>query len=224
MATPLELSELDYIYKKDVASKVKTDSATVPLSSDTETLSTLPIVPSNSVWLQSDVLDQGATVAVSQGVASLQTYVKLVSVHGVGDSQDYPALTGVAWSSGIKNWVNPTYDVTFSPTFYVGPSTGTPPSSGGPFYTIASSIAYPFIFDYQSGILTFLNGVPQIPYPLNDITTGGSPAFKTTYSIWVTAYTYTGTTLASTGSSGITGITGRIYRIYGPYRRDWFYR
>ena len=217
MASDFQSSEIDYLFKKDAASKVKTDSNSTPISATNESYYTSTLVHSDDVWLQSELLNQGP-VGSALPVIQQQINVPMTSIHGVGATQDFPNLVGYSWNSGVKNWIDPSYNLSYSPTFYVGPIGSNPGNSD--VYIIASSSDFPFVFDYKSGILTFLNHLPISPYNLASITRGGVPEYQTTYRIWVTGYTYTGLTLASTGpnsiltsggysgSAGPTGATG----------------
>ena len=186
------MSQTDYLFKKVAANKVKTDSTATPISATNESYYTSNLVQSNNVWLQSRLLS-GGPAGSGAPVVQLRTAVKMTSVHGVGVSQDFPLLIGFSWNSGTTDWIDPSYNLLYSPTFYVGP-TGSSPGSAD-VYTIASTPEFPFIFDYKSGILTFLSAVPTAPYNLAFLTLGtpGTPnAFQTTYALWITGYTYKG--------------------------------
>lgn len=192
----LQLSQLDYVYKKTIANAVKTDTLSTAITADSEKIPTAMINSAGNVWAQTDILYQGVAGALTQGVVASKTYIKMTSVHGVGTSQDYANLVAVAWSSGITGWVGPEYGFGYTPSFIIGPSTGTPPNTGGIFFTIVSSLSFPFTFDYKSGSLSFLNGVPNSPYNLSSVTLSAGQ-YKTDYSIWVSGYTYSGATVSS---------------------------
>jgi len=189
-------SKVDYLFKKNAASKVKTDSVATPISATNEAYYTSNLIRSDNVWVQARFLQAGPTGASAPTVVQPRVAVKMVSVHGVGSTQDYPDLVGYSWKSGIENWIDPSYNLNFSPTFYVGP-TGSAPGNAGVFI-IASSDTYPFTFDYKSGILTFLKDVPLIPYDLKQLVQPTTP-FATAYSLWISGYTYKGLTLDSPG-------------------------
>jgi hypothetical protein len=208
----LQLSELDYVYKKTVANAVKTDSLSTAITANAETIPTAFINSAGNVWSQANILSQGPTAAVAQGVAVKKTYIKMTSVHGVGTSQDYGNLAGVAWASGITGWVGPEYGFDYNPQFLVGSYVGTPPNSGGPFNTIVNSLSYPFTFDYKSGVLTFLNGVPISPDNLSSVAFSGGQ-YYTNKNIWVSGYVYTGQTV----SSSITSISTLLNSITPAY-------
>lgn len=199
----LQLSELDYVFKKDAAVKVKTDATLVrqTISAANEAFPSVPIVSSSNVWTGSTTLQLGATA--SSSIVTRRT-IKMSSVHDV----DYTTLRGVSWNTGMKNWVPETFHLDFTPRFYssLGSLSGPPPGTG--FYSVASSIDFPFVFDYGSGILTFLDspptGPPNTPLNLADIANN---------TLWISGYTYNGQTLTDTiisggGGSGSTGPTG----------------
>ena len=209
------MAQTDYLFKKLIENKVKTDSSAVVISSANELLSTSTLVKPQNVWLETATLTSSGT---SSSKATPQM-VKMVSIHGVGAAQDYSGLVGTAWSSGVSDWIDPSYNIQFDPIFYVAPSSvssGATVISNG--LTIAASTAN-FTFDYKTGNLTFLGPVPSTPLSLSHLTTTGNPItnYATTNSIWIKGYTYNGLTLASsnpnavltaTGAAGPQGLTG----------------
>lgn len=190
------MAQLDYLFKKFIENKVKTDASGTVISSGNEALSTSTLVKPENVWIE------GVSTK-----AQLRM-IKMVSIHGVGATEGYAALRGVAWSSGRQNWIDATYGSQFLPIFYVAATSVTnpalvkkpTPTTDG--LTISSTSAN-FTFDYKSGNLTFLGSVPTVPLNLRDVTTGGSPAFATTNSIWIEGYTYEGKTLADPAAIAI---------------------
>lgn len=182
----LQLAELDYIYKKTAASTVKTDNATSSILATSQSIFTSPIMSSDNVWTESATLELGPNFASS--IVSLQTRVKMTSAHGVGPNPDIVALTGVAWTSGITNWVDKKFHIGFAPTFEV--ASGTNPAPGD-YKTIDNSSDYPMIFDYKSGVLTFL----VTPYAANGVDLTAKTGTDTTWHVYITGYTYLGGTL-----------------------------
>ena len=182
----LQLAELDYIYKKTAASTVKTDNATSSILATSQSIFTSPIMSSDNVWTESAILELGPNFASS--IVSLQTRVKMTSAHGVGPNPDIVALTGMAWTSGITNWVDKKFHIGFAPTFEV--ASGTNPAPGD-YKTIDNSSDYPMIFDYKSGVLTFL----VTPYAANGVDLTAKTGTDTTWHVYITGYTYLGGTL-----------------------------
>ena len=182
----LQLAELDYIYKKIAASTVKTDNATSTILATSQNIFTSPIISSDNVWTESATLELGPSAASS--IVSLRTRVKMTSAHGVGPNPDIVALTGMAWTSGITNWVDKKFHIGFAPTFEV--ASGTNPAPGD-YKTIDNSSDYPMIFDYKSGVLTFL----VRPYAANGVDLTAKTGTDTTWHVYITGYTYLGRTL-----------------------------
>lgn len=209
-------NNIDYLLKLVGYNIVKTDKTggtviTVP----NETNFTSTVVKSDDVWLESQsLIDTGiASPVYSSPSGSVNGYVKMTSIHAIGSSQDYPTLIGYAWTSSQKNWISPSYNSAFAPTFRVTPRSSTDPTTGT-FYTIATNTTYPFIFDYKSGILVF-TGTPAAEsgqYNLGQASPAGPP-FYTPYDIWIKGYVYTGKTLQNSTSFGATGPQGPT----GPY-------
>lgn len=183
----LQLAELDYLYKKNAASTVKTDNATSKILATSETIFTSPIVSSDNVWTESATLELGPSAASS--IVTLRTRVKMTSARGVGPNPDIVALTGVAWTSGLTNWVDKKFHIGFAPKFEV--ASGTNPAPGD-YKTIDNSSDYPMIFDYKSGVLTFL----VTPYAANGVDLTAKTGTDTTWHVYITGYTYIGGTLA----------------------------
>jgi hypothetical protein len=182
----LQLAELDYLYKKTAASTVKTDNATTKILATSETIFTSPIISSDNVWTESATLELGPSF--SSSIVSLRTRVKMTSARGVGPNPDIVALTGVAWTSGITNWVDKKFHIGFAPTFEV--ASGDNPAPGD-YKTIDNSSDYPMIFDYKSGVLTFL----VTPYAANGVDLTAKTGTDTTWHVYITGYTYLGGTL-----------------------------
>lgn len=200
----LQLSQLDYVFKKEAATKVKTDSAQdrQTISASNESFPTIPIISSSNVWTGASTLQTGLTASLAEGIVR-QVRVRMTSIHDT----NYTTLRGVSWNSGHINWVPETFNLEFTPLFYssnIGVA-GTPPGTG--FNSVASSIDFPFVFDYGSGILTFLNsppsGPPLTPLNLADIANN---------ALWISGYVYIGPTLSTmvSGNTGTTGPTGPV--------------
>ena len=210
--TPQEFANLDYLYKKYVASKAKTDSTTTRISIDNELFNTFPIVRSNNVWLDSDKLLDGPFNSNSFDVVE-STFVKSFSVHGIGETQDFPNLIGFSWNSGIKDWIDPSFNIDFTPVFYIVPNYVTSSSTIviDNYPTILpSDPTYPFIFDYQSGILTFTLTPALSEYYSYNLTLLdlNANSFTTSFNIWVSGYRYTGKTLSNLSTVGPSGPQG----------------
>ena len=207
-----KISELDYLFKNNAANKVKTDTTETPILADNEHIYTAKIVTSDNVWLSTSKLKEGAIAALAASIVVKRNYVKMYSVH----ISNVPALVGIAWNSGIKNWVDPVVHPDFAPKFYVALST-----SGGPYTNLIDSTAEcPFAFDYKTGILTFLDA----PYNDNgfDLTELNGTS-NTKYNIYVIGYTYSGRTLDDINGIPVGGVEGQVLakNSVTPYDASW---
>uniref|UniRef100_A0A6C0CHD5 Uncharacterized protein n=1 Tax=viral metagenome TaxID=1070528 RepID=A0A6C0CHD5_9ZZZZ len=189
-----------------------------------------------SIALQNNVAQHAAVVANNNDSSYAYSFIEYNSVHDVGTSQDTGgALRAIAWQPAngpVTNWISPSYHSSFTPDFYVGPHSALPtvnPSTHNIkttdnavppntiYFKLASTHDNPFIFDYKTGILTFLGDPAQVNPSAYNLTQYSSPFdgnYTLVYSIYVRGYVYTGTTLATAnfgsgnGSPGPTGPTG----------------
>jgi hypothetical protein len=124
------MAQTDYLFKKVIENKVKTDSTGTVISAANEGLFTSSLVKPENVWLETTPLLAGPSAALAAGVAQLRNRIKMTSVHGVGASAGFSGLVGRAWKvdGNIGNWIDASYHPSFSLTFYVGP---TLTSNGG---------------------------------------------------------------------------------------------
>jgi len=200
----LQLSQLDYVFKKEAATKVKTDSAQdrQTISASNESYPTIPIISSSNVWTSASTLQSGLAASLTAGIVR-KIDVKMTSIHDT----NYTTLRGVSWNSGYTNWVPESFNLQFTPLFYSSNISVSSPPFDSRFNSVASSVDFPFVFDYGSGILTFLNsppsGPPLTPLNLADIANN---------SLWISGYIYIGSTLSNIVLSGVgsTGPTGNI--------------
>jgi hypothetical protein len=192
-----QISILDYFGKRAAASKVKTDSLSSRITVFNELNYTSTTVTGDNVWLDEQILYQGPTISISKGVAVAQRYVKMVSIHGVGEARpDNPDLIGISWKAPAINWIEPKFHELFSPNFVIGPTTSSNYTVSPSFRVIGSNYKCPFIFDYKTGILTFLSSPTNTPFDLTSKTVDpGTGIVTSTYSVWIDGYTYSGRTL-----------------------------
>jgi len=190
----VQISALDYFAKRAAASKVKTDSLSSRITVYNELDYTSTTVTADNVWLDEKILYKGADISVSEGVARATSYVKMVSIHGIGGvSPSNPNLIGVAWRAPITNWIDPKFDSDFYPSFVMGPNSMTDYVPSFLFKQLGSNPLCPFIFDYKTGILTFLDSATLLPFNLKEKVIDPTTGIVTSkYAIWVSGYTYTG--------------------------------
>jgi hypothetical protein len=203
------MAQLDYLFKKFIENKVKTDSSGTVISAANEPNLTSSLVKPENVWIETPTY----TAAAGSSPASFQNasarMVKMTSIYGVGPTRPLQSLTGFAWRSDTTNWIDESYNVEFRPVFYVAVTTATAAEVLASPSTISASTSN-FTFDYKTGILTFLGTVPTQPLSLTDpeLVAGIN---RTVNTIWIKGYVYTGKTLADPGPKGIlTGSTSSI--------------
>jgi len=180
-ATYQQLAQLDYVFKRDAANKVKTDGLInqTGISSANELESVVKVVRADQIWADSSRLLQGPSG--SNVPATQQTYAVFSDVHPI-----IADLRGRSWKAAAGNWVSPDFHPSFTPIFYYGPQAATPVN------TIDTSL-YPFVFDYGSGILTFLGNVPSY------LSSGAN-------IVYASGYTYNGT-LGPLAANGVSAGT-----------------
>jgi len=223
-------NELDSVVKRDLYGKAKTDDVTLgQIGPANELIYTSPVVPGTSVWVAADVLKSSSpSSAVSAGVATKQSYVKMTSLYGATSTlavcqSGVTALTGVSWQANdagspavaIGNWIDSSYGIPYTPKFVIV-AAGTVPLSDGSNLTsansapIANNTSCPFTFDVNTGVLTFLNG-PAVSgsgatFAYNLASASGSPRY-TSYDLYVSGYTYAGPTVTASTYGGSGGGT-----------------
>ena len=243
---PVTANELDYVYKKDAAGVVKTDDVfKASISGLNEKIYTTYPAFADNVWSESHYLYLGAASACAQAstiggfVATNPGFVKLTSIWGTGPANSNPALIGVAWESGVPNWIPRLFDISYDLYIYAIPSgvTCTPTTISNGTAQRVSPASVQYVFDYITGVLTFIGPPAPVGAGNWDITARDSTdPQKTKYDLWITqGYTYTGATLTNfttavpgstgptghtgytgyTGYTGPTGITGPALTIYG---------
>jgi len=191
-----QLSELDYVFKRDAAGKVKTDavSSLQTVSAANEAYPIVPIVSSQNIWMQGSILKTGKSNSLTAGIVRY-IFEPMTSIH----TTDLTSLKGISWNSGYTNWVNPSFNLDFVPQFYAAPlGTSGTPSTNSAFIPVGNTSVCPFVFDYGSGILTFLSSTPSLSV---DLTNTDSNA------LWISGYVYQGTFL----SDVISGPTAPTY-------------
>ena len=202
-------SNIDYLLKLIGYNVVKTDkTGGTVISIPNETNFTSTVVRSDNVWLdsQSLITEGTSSSASSLPPGNVNGYVKMESIHGIGPFGPIPSLIGYAWKANVENWISPSYNSFFAPTFAVTLRGNTPAT--GLITTIGTTQQYPFIFDYKSGILIFTKTpAADTGYNLGAPSPSGPPYF-TPYDIWIKGYVYNGKTLQNTSSFGATGPQG----------------
>lgn len=171
-------SKVDLLWKKVVYGVSKTDSATAKSGANETIASPLPVF-ANQIWAQAASIPASAPNATT-GV--VQYYGGANRVQCVMDGT---ATQNLTWKTNLTDWIPATFDANYSVKVYVG----DPQTSGTQIFPDTSGTEY--VFDYQAGVLTFLNSIPS------GVSTSG---------IYIVGHRYVGT-------KGITG-TGAGARSY----------
>jgi len=163
-------SKVDLLWKKVVFGMTKTDSAAAKSGANETIASPLPVY-ANQIWAQAANIPStppGSTTGV------VQFYSGASRIQCVMDST---ATLNLTWKTNLTDWVPATFNANYSVKVYVG----DPQTTGIQIFPDTNNEEY--VFDYQAGVLTFLNNIPS------GVSANG---------IYVVGYRYVGT-------KGITG-------------------
>ena len=168
--TQQQLAQLDYLYKKVITRKIKSDgiSTNTIISPANETIPNSDLVKSEQIWSDSAKLYAGPG---QPGVPANNVFVQATNIHNRPGIDVVSDLNGRSWNTGTLNWVPPDFNLNFLPLVYHGTTAQNATN------TVDYS-AYPYVFDYSTGILTFINTVPSY------LTSGES--------VFVNGYVYSG--------------------------------
>lgn len=165
-----DASKVDLLWKKVAFGVTKSDSASAKSGSNETISSPLPVY-ANQIWAQAASIP-ALPPASTSGV--VQVYGGATRVAAVMDTTSTQNLT---WKTNLTDWIPATFHANYSVKVYVG----DPQTTGTQIFPDTNGTE--FIFDYQAGVLTFLNSIP---------------AGVSTSGIYITGYRYVGT-------KGITG-------------------
>ena len=179
--------KIDLLWKKIGFGKTKTD---------TNANKKAPNEPnaSNFIIKDSDIWNQSASIpATIPSANSSIANVYLDSVSGaLQTTEDGSASDNRTWSTGVTNWIPPTFGSTYQLKVYAAASgTNNPQTNGTQLFETGSGSNDEWYFDYQSGILNFIGS--NLPTAIG---TGTSNV------IFVAGAVYVGNTgVTSTGSN-----------------------
>jgi hypothetical protein len=145
--TILDSSKVDLLWKKIAFGVSKTDGANSKSGSN-ETVSSPVPVYANQIWAQASEIPLTAPQATI-GVVQFKGGVNRVQA-----TADTTSTLNLTWKTNLTDWVPPTFDANYSVKVYIG----DPQSSGVQIFSDTNDNEY--IFDYQAGLLTFLNSIP----------------------------------------------------------------
>ena len=192
--------ELDYAYKGDIWGVVKTDAGpdTIKITPANEHNYIIPAIRADCIWLDSDTLYNNPIFYNKPSVAKNANLCKSKIVQAfdinLTQSQYNPSLAGRSWNTDTIRWIGGEYGGNYIVKVAYGEH-NIDISSLTEFDITFTSLDvsdpnYPYVFNYGTGILTFVNNIP--PGLTNNV-------------IYVIGYIYTGrlglTSLISGGSN-----------------------
>jgi hypothetical protein len=179
-----QLLEVDYLVKQNLYGVIKSDGFTSSGNTTTtpgnEFYSYKQVIRSDSIWINSKDLVINGTNSVYANRRSLQCAdMNASGIYGTNN----PSLVGRAWATNISNWISPEFNITFTIIAYIGliSNASTFPNTLSNFSQIDTT-AYPYIFNYGAGVLTFIGNIPPNLYPNTN----------KTYALFINGYIYTG--------------------------------
>ena len=142
----MQTAELDYIYKKDVFGKIKSDGGTAVVSPFNEPLYRRDIIRNESIWSDSILLNGSLTAAAAK-------FVECVDANN-RTGFNTPSLYGYCWlTPSTSNWISKEFNSSYTFQLFYGSSGQT---FSGVQNNVIDPLQYPYAFDYGSGTITFL--------------------------------------------------------------------
>ena len=149
--------KVDLLYKKVGFSVSKTD-ASVYKSPSNESIASLLLVPGDNIWQLSANIP--ATIP-SGNVSVVNVYSDALTstVECVPDATSHPQ-NGVypSWLTNLKDWIPSSFGATYQVKVYsAAPGVSNPQTVGVQLFSDGSGNSDAWYFDYQSGVLNFLD-------------------------------------------------------------------
>ena len=213
----------DYLYKKVGFGVTKTDTSTAKYPFN-ESIASPLLTPGQYVWQQDYAIPVVTSAPSANTVVNGQT---IVSVYNASTSAVVQAsaltesITNETWSTGITNWIPPSFGSGYQLKLYAGPSGAS--AATAVQYTnlpVGGVNSDSWFFDYQSGIINFADtNVPSavtganVVYVLGAVYTG---------SLGITNYAnlnVTGNLTSTNGNIVLTtgNVTAQNYYGNGAY-------
>lgn len=139
-----DASKVDLLWKKVAFGVTKSDSSAAKSGSNETISSPLPVY-ANQIWAQAGEIP-------AQPPEGTHPIVTKTSVKATMDTTSTKDLT---WISGSTDWIPATFNANYSVKVYVG----DPAAGGTQIFPDTNNEEY--VFDYQAGVLTFLNSIPS---------------------------------------------------------------
>lgn len=187
--------KVDLLWKKIGFNKAKTDTNAQKKAPNESVVSEFIIKPT-SIW--SDISSIPSTIPSSNSGVTV-----VYDQHST--TEDATSTARRTWSTGVINWIPPSFGSTYQLKVYVDSSgSGNPASNGTQLFETGSGSNDEWYFDYQSGVLHFIG--ENLP---SQVTSGKQ--------IFVSGAKYSGNTLAS-GISDQTLYNATIDSLASPLK------
>ena len=156
--------KVDLLYKKVGFGVAKTDTSTYKSPSNEANASPI-LTRGDTIWQQSVLLP--ATIPSSNSsVALVYSDALSCTIECIPDTTSHP-VGGVypTWLTNLQDWIPPSFGATYQVKVYAANAgVNNPQTAGVQLFADGSGNADSWYFDYQSGILNFLD--TNIPTPL----------------------------------------------------------
>lgn len=138
-----DASKVDLLWKKVAFGVTKSDSSDAKSGSNETISSPLPVY-ANQIWAQAADIPNSPP-AQTTGV---------VEKKAVAATMDTTSTKDLTWISGLTDWIPATFGANYSIKVFVG----NPETDGTQIFPDTAN--QEFVYDYQAGVLTFLNSIP----------------------------------------------------------------
>ena len=174
----------DYLYKKVGFSVAKTDTSTAKYPFN-ESIASPLLTPGQYVWQQDYAIPNISSAPSANTVINGST---VVSVYNTSTSAVVQAtvltesISNETWSTGITNWIPPSFGSGYQLKLFAGPSGASAATAATYTQLPVAGVGYgggdSWFFDYQSGIINFADSaVPaavagNVVYAMGSVYTG----------------------------------------------------
>jgi hypothetical protein len=189
--------KVDALYKKLLFGVSKTDTA-IAKSPSNESVASPLLLRGDIIWNQSDQVP-ATPPASSTSVVGVYSDVTSNTVLTTMDATATPNRT---WKTGSTNWITPEFGSQYTVQVYAATSgVANPQTSGTKLFSDGNGNNDAWQFDYQAGVLNFLD--TNIPTAL------------TGKVIYIAGYRYIGTTGLSNADTVATTVTNNLSVVDG---------
>jgi acetyltransferase-like isoleucine patch superfamily enzyme len=189
--------KVDALYKKLLFGVSKTDTASAKSPSN-ESIASPLLLRGDIIWNQSD---QIPATAPASSTSVVGVYSDAVG-NTVLTTMDSTAAANRTWKTGLTNWITPEFGSQYTVQVYAATSgAANPQTSGTKLFPDGNGNNDAWGFDYQAGVLNFLD--TNIPTAL------------TGKVIYIAGYKYIGTFGLSSAATAATTVTNNLSVTYG---------